>query len=268
MAVLKVGDVCIGKGRPKTIVSLMDGTREGLADTCQRALADGADLLEWRADFWPAVHDQQQVAETCAYLCELLGPATPLIFTCRTAGQGGEAQMDAEEYADLLACVLTQAKPGLVDIELSVGDAAVSHLIERAHECGAAAIVSQHDFEATPPVDDMVATLQHMIELGADIPKLAVMARRSQDAHALMRATHVVYEQADVPLVTMAMGTAGQTTRLTGEVFGSAMTFCALGKASAPGQVELKNALVTLDAIHRDRMANHAAQRYDRPHQP
>ena len=253
MAVLKVGDICIGEGRPKTIVSLMDGTREGLADTCQRALADGADLLEWRADFWPAVHDRQQVAETCAYLCELLGPATPLIFTCRTAGQGGEAQMDAEEYADLLACVLTQAKPGLVDIELSVGDAAVSHLIERAHECGAAAIVSQHDFEATPPVDDMVATLQHMIELGADIPKLAVMARRSQDAHALMRATHVVYEQADVPLVTMAMGTAGQTTRLTGEVFGSAMTFCALGKVSAPGQVELKNALVTLDAIHRDR---------------
>ncbi len=255
MATLQVGNVCIGEGRPKTIVSLMDTTTQGLADTCERALVAGADLLEWRADFWPAIHDAQAVAETCAFLGERLAGRAPLVFTCRTAGQGGEVEMAVEEYVDLLVTVMSEAGPDLVDIELAVGDEVVRQLVVRAHECGVVAIVSQHDFETTPPADDMAAILRHMIGLGADIPKLAVMARRSQDAHELMRATHVVYEQANVPLVTMAMGTAGQTTRLTGEVFGSAMTFCALGRVSAPGQVELGDALVTLDAIHRNRIA-------------
>ena len=66
-----------------------------------------------------------------------------------------------------------------------------------------------------------------------------------------MRATHEVGERVEVPLLTMAMGTAGQTTRLTGEVFGSALTFCALGTPSAPGQVELADALLTLEGVHR-----------------
>lgn len=250
MPVLEVKGVRIGEGRPKTIVSLMDTDARQLLATYERALHDGADLVEWRADYrWPDVTDPDAFAGTCFALSEEV--EAPLIFTCRTKGQGGQAEMTRDEYLAMLRAVIVRGEPDLVDIELWVGDDAVRELVGLAHEHGIVAIVSHHDFEGMPTVDEMEALLRRMIELGADIPKLAVMAHRSQDAHDLMRATHLVYERAEVPLLTMAMGTAGQTTRLTGEVFGSALTFCALGRASAPGQVELSEAIATLEGVHR-----------------
>ncbi len=250
MPVLEVGNVRIGEGRPKAIVSMMDTDGRGLMHSYERALYDGADLLEWRADFWPD-RDPDALAGTCFFLSEEYAPTAPFIFTYRTKGQGGQAEIDRAGYLDVLRSVITQGEPSLVDIELWIGDDAVRELVDLAHEQGILAIVSHHDFEGTPSVEEMEKLLWHMVELGADIPKLAVMAQRSQDAHDLMRATHLVYEQANVPLLTMAMGTAGQTTRLTGEVFGSALTFCALGTPSAPGQVELSDAIRTMEGVHR-----------------
>ena len=250
MPVLEVGNVRIGEGRPKAIVSMMDTDGKGLMHTYDRALCDGADLLEWRADFWPDTRPDA-LAGICLFLSEECSPMAPFIFTFRTKGQGGQAKVDREGYVSVLRSVITQGEPDLVDNELWIGDEAVRELVDLAHAYGVKAIVSHHDFEGTPSVDQMEALLWRMVELGADIPKLAVMARRSQDAHDLMRATHLVYEQAEVPLLTMAMGTAGQTTRLTGEVFGSALTFCALGTPSAPGQVELAQAITTMEGVHR-----------------
>lgn len=42
---------------------------------------------------------------------------------------------------------------------------------------------------------------------------------------------------ADRPIITMSMAGTGVISRLCGEVFGSALTFGAAGKASAPGQM-------------------------------
>lgn len=251
MGIYEVKGLRLGEGRPKAIVSMMDTDGQGLMHTYERALYDGADLLEWRADYWPDVYEPDAVAGTCFFLSEEYAPQAPFIFTCRTKGQGGQAELSIDQYKALLRSVITQGEPDFVDIELWIGDDDVRELVNLAHEHDVVAIVSHHDFEGTPSVDEMQALLWHMIELGADIPKLAVMAQRSQDAHDLMRATHLVSEQANVPLVTMAMGTAGQNTRLTGEIFGSTMTFCALDRPSAPGQVELKEAIVTMDAVHK-----------------
>ena len=51
-------------------------------------------------------------------------------------------------------------------------------------------------------------------------------------------------------LLTMAMGREGSITRLAGELFGSAITFCSLEKASAPGQVQVKQAIRIMDDLH------------------
>ena len=250
MKVLDIKGLRIGEGRPKTIVSLMGADSAALVATAHKAIEAGVDCLEWRADFFAKVDDVQAVAAAYQELCAAC-PRTPIILTVRTKGQGGQAEIDRAGYLDVLRSVITQGEPSLVDIELWIGDDAVRELVDLAHEQGILAIVSHHDFEGTPSVEEMEKLLWHMVELGADIPKLAVMAQRSQDAHDLMRATHLVYEQANVPLLTMAMGTAGQTTRLTGEVFGSALTFCALGTPSAPGQVELSDAIRTMEGVHR-----------------
>lgn len=250
MAVIDIKGVRIGEGRPKAIVSLMDETLDALLDKAERAVAAGAEILEWRADFYPDITCTALAIDVCSALVEAL-PQTPLIFTLRSKGQGGQLELDDEAYAALVRAVAACGAPDLIDIELRLGDEMVRELVQLAQAAGVRAIVSHHDFEATPETEAMTELLVHMASLGADIPKLAVTPLNAQDPLRLMRATAQAREQVDVPLMTMSMGTAGQRTRLSGEVFGSTMTFCALGKPSAPGQVELQTALSTMDAIHR-----------------
>lgn len=254
MTVLEIKGVRIGEGRPKTIVSLMDEDEAGLLATAARAVEAGAELLEWRADFFGAAQDSEALVQTCGSLAEAL-PKTPLIFTLRTKGQGGKLELPEEEYIALCQAVIASGAPDLIDIELALGDDTVRPLVELAHEHGVRTIVSHHDFKGTPESEWMTDCLVHMArDLGADIPKLAVMPGCTQDPRRLMQATYGATEQVGVPLLTMAMGIAGQHTRLSGEVFGSALTFCALGQASAPGQVELAEAIALMDAMHRQRV--------------
>lgn len=254
MRVLELKGVRIGEGRPKAIVSLMDTDIDSLVHTYRKAVASGADMVEWRADFWPNVLEPQSVADVCQTLREQCQDVAPYVFTCRTAGQGGTLDIDVDTYIQILTAAITLGTPDVVDIELCCGDDVVRRLTNLAHEHGVAVIVSHHDFSGTPATDEMVQLLVHMAELGADIPKLAVMPGNTQDPRHLMQATDKVRKLVDAPLLTLAMGIGGQHTRLSGEVFGSALTFCALGQPSAPGQVELTEAIALMDAMHRQLM--------------
>ena len=65
-----------------------------------------------------------------------------------------------------------------------------------------------------------------MQELGADIPKIAVMPQNKQDVLTLLAATEEMNRNhADRPIITMSMAGTGVVSRLCGEVFGSALTF-------------------------------------------
>lgn len=85
---------------------------------------------------------------------------------------------------------------------------------------------------------------------GADIAKLAVMPNTPLDVVRLLQATAEVKEEApDYPLITMAMGGLGAVSRISGQVFGSCMTFASFGKASAPGQLLLGDTSWILNQI-------------------
>ena len=258
MGMLAVEGLQLGVGRPKVIVSMMDTDGRGLMHTYDRALYEGADLLEWRADFWPDVLEPDALAGTCFFLSEECAPQAPFIFTLRTKAQGGQVAMGREAYRATLRSVISQGEPPLVDIELWIGDDAVRELVELAHEHDVATVISHHDFTGTPSTSEMESLLWHEIQLGADVAKLAVFAQGEQDATALMEATRRVAEQATVPLCTMAMGEEGRVTRLAGEKFGSALTFCALERPSAPGQVAIAEAIREMDALHQSLAATGA----------
>ena len=78
----------------------------------------------------------------------------------------------------------------------------------------------------------MTDTLVGMLDLGADIAKLAVMPRNRADAARLLLATaQAAAQRPGKALITMSMGRDGAVTRYCGGAFGSAATF-----GSAPGQ--------------------------------
>jgi len=105
--------------------------------------------------------------------------------------------------------------------------------------------MSNHDFEKVPAKDVIEFRLKKMAEMGADVPKLACMPHSAGDVLTLLEATNEVNNEIPNPLITMAMGDIGKVTRVAGQTFGSNLSFGAVGKTSAPGQLsidDLRNA--------------------------
>lgn len=250
MEPLMIKGMKIGEGSPKTIISLMDSTLDGVLETIERGKEAQVDCYEWRVDFSQNVHESENAAREAKAIAERL-PDNPLLFTFRSTSQGGQLSISVKEYVALNKAVIEAECIDMVDVETWIGDEAVSELIKCAHAHGVKAVVSYHNFKGTPTKEWMVALLTHMKDLGADIPKIAVMANSAADALALLGATDEVHRiHTDTPLLTMAMGREGSITRLTGELFGSAITFCALDKASAPGQISVSQARDLMSGLH------------------
>ena len=113
--------------------------------------------------------------------------------------------------------------------------------------------MSSHNFDRTPEVDSLMQKFRSMDSLEADIMKVAVMPEDYQDLLNLLSFTvQAKHEYAQKPIVTMSMSSIGLTSRLVGEQFGSAITFAAVGKASAPGQIDYQELNQMLDIIHKN----------------
>ena len=139
----------------------------------------------------------------------------------------------------------------MVDIDIELGEESTMELVAFAKEHQVATVISYHNFRGTPSAEWMVDLMCRMHNLGADIPKIATMALCPEDTLRLLQATYEVSKlHHDGPLLTMAMGRDGSLSRLTGEMYGSSLTFCALKAASAPGQVDVRQAKRIMQELH------------------
>ncbi|WP_307893705.1 type I 3-dehydroquinate dehydratase [Bacillus swezeyi] len=246
---VKVRGMTFGEGAPKICVPLVGETLGQLKEEAAFLQTFDADVAEWRADFYEGVEDIEKVTEALSEIRGLL-KETPLIFTFRSAREGGEKDVSPEYYFSLNETVIKTGLADLIDIELFHDERAVKAATEAAHANEVAVIISNHDFEKTPATEEMISRLKKAQELGADLPKIAVMPETPADVLRLLEATYTMHEQyAKRPIITMSMAGKGVVSRLAGEVFGSAMTFGAAKKASAPGQIaagELKRMIGVL----------------------
>ena len=250
MNTVKVRNVEIGAGIPKICVPIVGSTREEILSAARTIASMGTDVVEWRADWYQDVFDFQEVEKTAKMLREALGE-TPILFTFRTAKEGGEKAINTETYVALNQRIAKTGLVDLVDMEAFTGDEAVKQVIETAHACGVKVVASNHDFDKTPDKEELVSRLRKMQDLGADIPKIAVMPQSKKDVLTLLAATEeMATEYADRPIITMSMAGTGVISRLCGEVFGSALTFGAAGKASAPGQMGVEDLKTVLTLLH------------------
>ena len=241
----------IGEGLPKIVVSVTGGTTGALLEQVDALAGHDVDIVEWRVDHFGALADLDAVLAAARALAARL-PDTPLLFTCRTSAEGGDAEISADAYGTLNATLAASGLVDLVDVEYERDGGAVDRILAAAREHGVPVVASYHDFGTTPARAEIVARLRAMQEAGFDICKIAVMPRSAADVLTLLDATRAMHEDhADRPLITMSMGQLGMVSRLAGGLFGSAATFGMLGEASAPGQApvdELSAALRLLDA--------------------
>lgn len=247
---VQVRDVVIGEGMPKICAPIVGRTREEILLQAKKLKAAGPDLAEWRADWFEKAGEKEELKGILELLHGELGEL-PLLVTFRTGQEGGEQEISLEDYEEFLLEVLASGQADLIDVELFMGEEFLSGIVEKAHRKNVKVIASNHDFEKTPNTGEIVERLCRMQKAGADLLKLAAMPRDPGDVLTLLAATWQMKEcYARQPVITMSMGGTGVISRLAGEIFGSAMTFGSVGKASAPGQVEAEELREVLGLLH------------------
>jgi 3-dehydroquinate dehydratase-1 len=246
-----IRDVVIGEGRLKTIVPITGATAdEAIAQARTIGASAQTDVVEFRVDFLDIALEAGKVATLGPTIAEQLH-GKPLIVTFRTKAEGGNKAIADQDYAVLYETLLKAHFADLIDVEMFRSEPVVRRLVAAAHEAGAFVVMSSHDFSATPPAAELVVRLRRQQELGADVLKLAMMPRDPGDVLELLRATwEMASRYAERPMMTMSMGGTGVVSRLAGEIFGSAMSFGMIGRASAPGQVEVDRLAGVVNLIH------------------
>ncbi|ETI66869.1 type I 3-dehydroquinate dehydratase [Neobacillus vireti] len=245
-----VRGITIGEGKPKICVPLVGETLSQLKEETEFLETLDVDVVEWRADFFEHVEEIKKVKEALSEIRTIL-PTIPLIFTFRSAKEGGEREISTEYYLELNKIMAGSGQVDIIDVELFNADYDIKAIIEFAHGYGVFVIISNHDFDRTPSKQEIVSRLRKAQELGGDLPKIAVMPRSSGDVLTLLDATNTMNDQyADRPIITMSMAGKGLISRLAGEIFGSALTFGAAKEASAPGQIDVAELRRTINLLH------------------
>lgn len=152
----------------------------------------------------------------------------PMLFTARSAAEGGAAVLSLEERAELLIAVAHRAT--WIDIELaSYND--LKKTIHRVRSQNVGLILSYHNFDQTPTEYE----IQRMIDLSeeADIIKLAFHHQRVDDFIPCTR----ILKRGSHPLSIMGMGLLAPVSRLLYAQHGSLLNYGYLGsEPTAPGQ--------------------------------
>lgn len=130
-------------------------------------------------------------------------------------------------------------------------EAIVDELVNLCKVNNTVILMCNHDFNKTPPEEEIIRRLRLMQDRGAMICKIALMPQNAQDVLTLLSATLKMKEKyAQCPLITMSMGGLGAISRMAGQVFGSTMSFGVGTEASAPGQIDAGNLNLILETIN------------------
>jgi 3-dehydroquinate dehydratase-1 len=160
----------------------------------------------------------------------------PWIACNRMADEGGRwAGSEARRIEQLLRAIELGAS--IVDIELRAKNLEnIVPLIKRRAQC----LISSHDLEKTPSLDEMKKVVRQQLKAGADISKVVTTARSLEDNLTILQ---LISEFPGARLMACAMGPLGVVSRVLGPLVGSDFTYAALemGRESAQGQLTVRD---------------------------
>jgi 3-dehydroquinate dehydratase I len=198
---------------------------ESLRDKINRAFSFGANYIEIRFDFLD-LSDMEESLKIAENIRE------KAIFTLRTPAEGGKFKANNNDRIEWLK-KLAMAKPMLLDIEYST----IQSNDDLANYCKTQKIpvlLSWHDFEKTPPKDQLRYILEKMRVYSNHI-KMVTTAINIVDA---LRILDLYENAAESNLIAFSMGEAGIISRIMCTIIGrSPFTYAALEESIAPGQL-------------------------------
>ncbi len=143
---ITIKGVKIGEGLPKICVPIIGKTMEEILDETRFLKTIDYDIAEWRADFYndiECIDRAKLVLEAIRYILM----DKPIIFTFRSAGEGGARRVSTKFYYELNMAMIQTRVASIVDIELFIDETEIRTLIDVAHKNSVAVIISNHDFD-------------------------------------------------------------------------------------------------------------------------
>lgn len=220
---IKIGNLTLGE-IPRIVVSVSD------LETEEELKNSRFDVLEVRADLCKEISEVnvRQVVERGARV------GIPVILTVRNdPAEGAVREISDQQKYDIFNSLIS-----LVDaVDIEGRSPLLSQVVDLAREHQKTVIVSSHNFQETLPDVDLDAMVEKARQQGADIIKIAMHANTDED---LRRMAAIMMRHPDKKLVTISLGEIGSVSRLVFPLLGSLLTFSFLNKATAPGQIPLK----------------------------
>lgn len=213
----------------KLVVSIMPRTLEE-AQQLDRSRYDGADVIEWRADFL----DKNEILTVAPAVFEKFA-GREILFTLRTRGEGGQIDLTSEEYLAIIQDIQSIYHPDYIDFEFYSHREVFEQMLEFSN-----LVLSYHNFQETP--ENMMEILSELTSLSPKLVKVSVMAHNEQEVLDLMNYTRGFKTlNPEQDYVTISMGKIGKISRLTADLTGSSWSFASVGEERAPGQIPLEN---------------------------
>jgi 3-dehydroquinate dehydratase-1 len=150
-----------------------------------------------------------------------------LIATCRPGKIRDEERMEILKVA-------IEAGATYVDIEYEAPQHHKNDLIEYAHRHQCDVIISYHNYDRTPELDELEKIVHDCYMQGADLAKVATHVNVNRDNSKILS----LYK-APGRLVAIGMGDLGRISRIVAPFLGAEFTYASLndGAATAPGQI-------------------------------
>jgi 3-dehydroquinate dehydratase/shikimate dehydrogenase len=219
-----------------------------LESQAHQALTQGADVLEWRADYLVGLDASKVRAALHGIRART---SLPVVVTCRDPREGGQNNLPGEVREEVL-CAAIAAGADYIDLELdNAMQGPLWEGVRRTLEAHAHTrlILSSHAFEK--PFPDLRARYRQTKAVCASaIPKLVYMAHHLSDCFPALDLLHGEGRGA----IVLAMGEAGLVSRILARKLGAHLTFASLdeARATAPGQLSLSafKQLFRADAIN------------------
>jgi len=168
----------------------------------------------------------------------------PWIACNRSANEGGQWQgSEARRVEKLLQAIELGAD--IVDIELRTRNLEkIVQLIKRRTKC----LLSFHDLEKTPSLDEMKEIVQRQLKAGADIGKMVTTAQGFEDNLTVLQ---LISEFPGVRLISFARGALGSMSRVLCPLVGGDFTYASIekGKESAQGQITVRDLLKIYEMV-------------------
>ena len=224
----------------KLVVSVMPKSLEEAQAIDANRYVD-ADIIEWRADFLP----KDEILQVAPAIFEKFA-GRELLFTLRTRAEGGEIDLSAQEYVQVIKDVTQLYQPEYVDFEYFGNKDVFDQMLDFPN-----LVLSYHNFQETP--ENMMEILSELTSLNPKVVKVSVMAHTEQDVLDLMNFTRGFKTlNPEQESVTISMGKVGKVSRITSDVTGSSWSFASLDVASAPGQISLSNMKKIREILNED----------------